>query len=514
MTLPRASGLALVLLIAAYANHFGNGFHFDDDHTIVGNPFVRSVRFVPRYFVDATTFSILPLNQTYRPVTQTTFAIDYAIDGYDARVFQADTFVWFVLLLGAIYALARSLLGDGWAALASAAIFGLHPAIADTVNYIVQRGEVFAALGVVSGLAIFVLRPEWRRNGVYLLPPLAAFLAKQTAAVFPLLLIGYLVIYERRRWARDAALSLAAFAVAATWVASRTPATAAYASPTPIRYLLTQPFIALRYFGSFFAPVALTADPDWALVEGVSDPAVYIGAAFVIAIVLLVWRLQRAPSTRAVAFGLAWFLIAQLPTALVPLTEVGNDWRMFLPFIGLSIAVVGAVSAVAQAFRPASARPLSAALKGCATGVVTLVLLAEAVGVHARNGVWRTDESLWRDATLKSPENPRAWMNYGVALTARGDYAGSVDACERALVLAPEYTLVHVNLGIGYAGVNRQADAEREFLTAQRLAPDDWRTHLYYAQWLERERRVSDARRELDRARTLNPLVDLPRTHQ
>jgi len=512
MTLPRASGLVLVLLVAAYANHFANGFHFDDDHAIVGNPFVRSIRFVPRYFVDATTFSILPLNQTYRPVTQTTFAIDYAIDGYDARVFQADTFVWFVLLLGAMYALARSLLGNGWAALASTAIFGLHPAVADTINYVIQRGEVLAALGVVSGLALFVLQPEWRRKGVYLLPPLAAFLAKQTAAVFPLLLIAYLAIYERRRWTRDATLSLAAFVAAALWVASRTPASAAYASPTPIRYLLTQPFIALRYFGSFFAPVALTVDPDWTLVESVSDPAVYIGAAFVIAIVVMVWRLQSRPPTRTIAFGLAWFLIAQLPTALVPLTEVGNDWRMFLPFVGLSIAVVNVPLMVSPSNHELSARPSTS---GRAAAVaVAVVLLAEAVGVHARNEVWRSDESLWRDATLKSPENPRAWMNYGVALMARGDYAGAVDACERALVLAPEYTLVHVNLGIGYAGVNRQTDAEREFLTAQRLAPDDWRTHLYYAQWLEREGRAGDAGREMDRARTLNPLADLPQTHQ
>ena len=38
----------LALLLAAYANHFGNGFHFDDGHAIVDNAFVRELRFVPR----------------------------------------------------------------------------------------------------------------------------------------------------------------------------------------------------------------------------------------------------------------------------------------------------------------------------------------------------------------------------------------------------------------------------------------------------------------------------------
>jgi hypothetical protein len=65
---PLAALGLFALLLLAYANHFENGFHFDDTHAIVDNTALRSVRNVPRYFVDATTFSVLPLNQSYRPV--------------------------------------------------------------------------------------------------------------------------------------------------------------------------------------------------------------------------------------------------------------------------------------------------------------------------------------------------------------------------------------------------------------------------------------------------------------
>src|SRR5262245_26748880 len=100
------------LLVAAYANHFHNGFHFDDTHAIVDNPAIRSVRNIPRYFVDATTFSVLPLNQSYRPVLQTTLAIDYRIaGGYRPAVFQAQTFAWFVLQLVLMYALFVTIAG-------------------------------------------------------------------------------------------------------------------------------------------------------------------------------------------------------------------------------------------------------------------------------------------------------------------------------------------------------------------------------------------------------------------
>jgi hypothetical protein len=37
------------LVFAAYANHFRNGFHFDDGHTIVDNVYVRDLRHIPRY---------------------------------------------------------------------------------------------------------------------------------------------------------------------------------------------------------------------------------------------------------------------------------------------------------------------------------------------------------------------------------------------------------------------------------------------------------------------------------
>ena len=81
------------LVGAAYANHFQNGFHFDDSHAILDNPFVRDLGHLPRYFSDATTFSVLPQNQSYRPVLQATLAVDYWLaGGYVPWVFQLDTF--------------------------------------------------------------------------------------------------------------------------------------------------------------------------------------------------------------------------------------------------------------------------------------------------------------------------------------------------------------------------------------------------------------------------------------
>src|SRR5688500_13367562 len=65
------------LLLYAYSNHFHNPFHFDDDHTIVANQYIRDIGNIPKFFTDASTTSSLPANQAYRPGLTTLNAIDY-----------------------------------------------------------------------------------------------------------------------------------------------------------------------------------------------------------------------------------------------------------------------------------------------------------------------------------------------------------------------------------------------------------------------------------------------------
>ena len=50
-------GGLLLALVAAYSNHFGNSFHFDDAHAVVNNPAIRTLGEAGRFFRDARTFS-------------------------------------------------------------------------------------------------------------------------------------------------------------------------------------------------------------------------------------------------------------------------------------------------------------------------------------------------------------------------------------------------------------------------------------------------------------------------
>src|SRR5437588_5249431 len=143
------AALAVVLLVvaitAAYANHFHNSFHFDDAHTIENNASIHQLQNIPLFFRDATTFSALPSNQSYRPLVSTLLAIDYRLaHGLEPFWFHLSIFALFIALTLLLASVIDHLLerdaassSNRWIALAAAAWYALHPANADTINYII-----------------------------------------------------------------------------------------------------------------------------------------------------------------------------------------------------------------------------------------------------------------------------------------------------------------------------------------------------------------------------------------
>jgi hypothetical protein len=193
-------GTMLSVVLLVYLNHFQNTFHYDDRHTVVDNPYIRDLRNIPRFFTDARTFTILPRNRTYRPLVSTSLAIDYWLgDGLEPFWFQLSTFCWFLLQLALMYTLFRKICDlarpdprNRLVALFAAAWYGLHPAIAETVNYIIQRGDVFSTLSVVAGVLAYAAVLRYRKYGLYLVPFAAGVLCKPPALMFPAILFVYI----------------------------------------------------------------------------------------------------------------------------------------------------------------------------------------------------------------------------------------------------------------------------------------------------------------------------------
>jgi tetratricopeptide (TPR) repeat protein len=511
--------LLLIAVTAAYSNHFYNSFHFDDSHTIVNNSFIRSIRNIPLFFTDATTFSSLPANQSYRPLVVASLALDYFMGNGNIFFFHLSTFVLFLLqgalmymLYAGIYNRSEQGTANRFVALAAVAWYLLHPANAETINYVIARSDSLSTLFIILAFAMYLYWDPGKRLHLYLIPFALACLAKPVGAMFAPLLLVYIYLFEENKGPRmariGAALKKAAPALIAcllllVFIKKMDPPTWRAGGASPFHYIITQPYVVLHYFTTFFAPLGLSADTDWTTLPSMLDIRFLTGSLFLAGLLATALATARTERLRPISFGILWFLISLLPTSLIPLAEVMNDHRLFLPYVGLTMGVCWALHLLLDKLK--SSFPSERTFNRTVAALIIIALSIYAYGVRERNKVWLSDETLWFDVTKKSPKNGRGLMNYGLTLMARADYAGAERYFTDALRLTPNYSYLHTNMGIVAQSTGRPGDAERYFRNSISLDPNNPSPYYYYGVFLRGQNRPLEAVRNFIKALELAP---------
>lgn len=508
---------ALILLIGAYWNHFDNPFHFDDAHTIQNNDAIRSLKNIPSFFTDASTFSSLPANQIYRPGVTTLNAIDFWLGGEDYPVpntFHKSIFITYILLGILLYFLFLKLFNDSFEnkwnkyfALFGATFFSVHTANAETVNYIISRSDSFSTLMIVLSLLIYLYKPNWRKKCIYFIPIIIGFFVKEpTIMVTPLIFI-YILLYIKElsvpKWFTakgikegfSTALSLTPLfilVILLIFMSSKMASeTFVPGGASRYEYILSQPFVIVHYFNNFLLPLNLCADTDWLPIAKIYDDRVIAGSFFILAMIGVATYCSTKKMLYPITFGICWFLLALLPTSVIPLSEVLNDHRTFFPYIGLVMASAWALGLIAIRLQQTIETKIQ--YKFIFLLIPVLLLSAHAYGTRQRNKVWSSGEALWFDVVTKSPNNGRGLMNYGLAKMGNKDYAAALDYFERAKKILPNYSYLYVNMGILKSAMGNQAEAEANFKQAQSLNPGNPECYYFYANWLRSQGRFKEA---------------------
>jgi tetratricopeptide (TPR) repeat protein len=498
-----------------YSNHFHNALHFDDSHTIVNNAYLQDIHNIPLFFKDGATSSSLPSNQSYRPFLTTTLAIDYWMGKGlgDTFYFHLTSFLFFLLQGILMFFLFRTILNkvssdspSDWIALLAVAWFMLHPVCAETINYIIQRGDSLSTFFVVLAMTLYALSASARKYYLYLIPVVLGILTKPSALIFAPILLCYVLLFEKETGflsflgnknnalvdgAKKTVLAFAICLLGYFFVSKMQPSTYMSGGNSPIMYILSQPFMLFYYFTAWFAPIHLNADTDWVVFASALDPYAILGYLFFGFAIYLMFVTSEYKNTRPIAFGLAWFFLANAPTSLVAFSEVTNDHRMFFPFVGLAIAITWALYLIGRLIvdnvkLPASARYAFFAF-------LLIMLAGYAYGTHERNKVWKVDESLWKDCAQKSPTNGRGLMNYGLALMNRGDYVGAEKYFSDGLLYWPRYSYLHVNMAILKEATGKKEEAEKYFKYGVEYGGNYPNSYYFYARFLNNNGRKDEA---------------------
>jgi len=504
----------LVLIVAAYSNHFGNSFHFDDSHCINNNAYIRSLKNIPEFFKSAKTFSSLPYNQTYRPMLTTLYALDYAVGGFYTFFYHLPIFIFFLLQGFFMYLLIIKLFDasfksdvNKYFALFTTGWYMLATANADTINYISSSSDSISTFWVVTALVTYIYKPQWNKYFLYLVPVIIGVLFKQSAVVFPALLAVYVFLFEKKndnnsivkRLVNTIITILPSLLICALLYLLQAKLTSStYVSGgKAYTYIITQPFVILHYFITFYFPFGLSADSDWLPLTSMADVHFIIGSGFILLLLVTAVALLKFRKYAPVIFGIAWFLIALIPTTVVPLAEVMNDHRAFFSYVGLVIASGWLLFLLWQRFSVKYFKVFRAAL--------LLILVLNAIGTFARNFVWWNEETLWHDVTIKSPGNGRGQMNYGLSLMSSGDLADAEKQYRKALQLIPQYPYVYENMAILKAVQKQNDTAEAYFKKALDYGEGIPVLYYYYAKYLHEQNRNAEAEVLLKQAIAFSP---------
>jgi len=475
----------------------------------------------------------MPDNLGYRPVVTASTAIDYWLGGgYNPFYFHLSMFLIFLLqgvcmffMFLKIFNISYKHEWTKYLVLFTVGWYMLHPGNAETINYIIARSDSYSTFFIVLAFLCYIGSKLCKKNYIYLIPVGLGVLCKEPATMFPLLLFVYIVLFEnkvsltliftkqRKQFFNAIKKTIPAllFTLFMTFIVqyisykqtSNSGVLHTVVDGYHVKYLLTQPYVLFTYFYSFFMPISLSSDPDIAVFSSYTDPKMYLGFAFVAVMFALAFITSRKEKYRPISFGILWFFIAAIPTSiLAALTQVSNSHRLFYLYVGLSIAVGWAIFLFLLKIKPVFKE--STFIKSI-IALALLVLCSYGYATYQRNKVWKNDETLWSDIVQKGPENPRALMNFGLTLMAKGQFFEAEFYYRKALTIWPRWSYLYINMGILKEATNQNAEAERYFLNAVSYSNNNPDASYYYSKFLFAQKRSKEAIPYLQNAITISP---------
>jgi Flp pilus assembly protein TadD len=206
--------------------------------------------------------------------------------------------------------------------------------------------------------------------------------------------------------------------------------------------LLTEARVAMRYVFTILIPHpgALSLEHDVELSRSLFSPPTTALSLIAIGGLLgaCIWGLSRWP---LVAFGLLWFFLnLVIESSVVPL-ELIFDHRMYLPSVGMILAVFEIVRRLAS---KATMKWTAQERKKMAWSTVAVLCSLLCLMTFVRNEDWESAVNINADAVRKAPNHPRAHANLASALNRAGRYSEAIEAARKAIDLGRDHFEEHI----------------------------------------------------------------------
>ena len=443
-----------------YQNALDGRFHYDDYHSILYNPHIRNLQLIPSYFIDATMFSVDADKAMYRPMLLVSYAVNYALGGYDPKGYLIVNIVVHIIVTILVFLLAFRIIRSFNAALAAAFCFGLHPISTEPVNYISSRSE---SLAVMFCLACFYIHISAKSLKGYFSSFLLfgfALMVKSISCVLPFILVIYDFTSKNKRknsWPLYVPYAVILILYLSTILTNGFLLKSMSGAPRGIfAQVFTQIKALVYYLYMIIMPVSLNIEHQFFVSESLFNLDVFICVMFLISLGVILFFVVKRQFYFWVIFGITFLL----PTLIMPLNVLVNEHRLYMPLVAFSMGVGYTVN---KRFRYQSL--LYVGVQGIGTARLVILGLIFCSLVIQRNSSWKTEELLWNDSRIKSPGMVRPWVFWGIALGKSGNMNSAEIAYKTALKIDPHHKTARTNVAAIYLDrVKNETEDSRDWL--------------------------------------------------
>lgn len=215
---------------------------------------------------------------------------------------------------------------------------------------------------------------------------------------------------------------------------------------SPLSYLLTEVHVVSKYYiGKILFPFELNLSPNFPVEKGMRWGTIIAALGMALVVYAAWFGSHRQP---LVLLSVLWFFTALLPTSsFIPLFDVAAEHHTYIATPGAAMLLGLVLSGVSSKRLPGKSvcLGLPAALA---------VLICFAATWMDRDSDWRTEMSLWSDATRKSPNIGRTHHNLGLAYEKSNLLSEALLEYNKALAVQPAadtyVNIGQVNLKLGF----------------------------------------------------------------
>jgi len=505
-----------VAAVLPYLNTLPNYFVSDDEMQVLHNPYIRNFHYLGKIFTTPVSAYFPGTPNYYRPLMNVGYLLCYQVFGSRPLGYHLANVLMHAAVVCVVFLLTLSMFRDRDWALATTALFAIHPIHSEVVAWIAASPDLELSLFYVLTFWFFLAGPRSERKFSHLAQLAMAgsfvltLLSKEQAVTLPVLASVYEHYYRDDR--EETRITQKVQRYAGLWLLT-------------VAYLLFRVRVLgklgsgftthiLSGYQTFLSALTLLGQHLWKLLWPVDmrafcpfhaptrflDLRVLGGlAALAVCSVLFVFLWRRA---RPLSFALLWLLAllgpvlnarwmpnAAFEERYLYLPSLGFCWLLGWGFLWLRARACARSVAWSRAL--AAAFGILAAL--CSLRIVTrnrdwedsTTLYANTLAacpdayyvrrdlgaIYYERGDLESAEREWREAFKTEPRYSLTASSLGLVCLRKENYSQALEFFKKALELDPGNPEAHLNLGMTYMDMHSPQLAEPELQAAVSLKP-------------------------------------------